>query len=76
MAEIPSYDFLTLGETLLRLSPPGVQRPPVDNISSHPSIRDLMSAPARAGRHDERPAFFQSAQGVGAVGAKDNLPMR
>jgi len=25
-AEIPSYDFLTLGETLLRLSPPGVQR--------------------------------------------------
>lgn len=26
MADIPSYDFLTLGETLLRLSPPGVQR--------------------------------------------------
>ncbi|MGD9614665.1 MAG: sugar kinase [Alphaproteobacteria bacterium] len=25
-AEIPSYDFLTLGETLLRLSPPGAQR--------------------------------------------------
>jgi 2-dehydro-3-deoxygluconokinase len=25
-AEIPAYDFLTLGETLLRLSPPGVQR--------------------------------------------------
>src|SRR4051812_518344 len=25
-AGIPSYDFLTLGETLLRLSPPGVQR--------------------------------------------------
>ena len=25
-AAIPSYDFLTLGETLLRLSPPGVQR--------------------------------------------------
>ena len=24
--EIPAYDFLTLGETLLRLSPPGVQR--------------------------------------------------
>ena len=23
---IPSYDFLTLGETLLRLSPPGMQR--------------------------------------------------
>ena len=23
---IPTYDFLTLGETLLRLSPPGVQR--------------------------------------------------
>jgi 2-dehydro-3-deoxygluconokinase len=25
-AMIPAYDFLTLGETLLRLSPPGVQR--------------------------------------------------
>jgi 2-dehydro-3-deoxygluconokinase len=25
-AAIPSYDFLTLGETLLRLSPPGMQR--------------------------------------------------
>jgi 2-dehydro-3-deoxygluconokinase len=25
-AAIPAYDFLTLGETLLRLSPPGVQR--------------------------------------------------
>src|SRR5712692_7587603 len=25
-ATIPSYDFLTLGETLLRLSPPGMQR--------------------------------------------------
>ena len=25
-AAIPSYDFLTLGETLLRLSPPGLQR--------------------------------------------------
>ena len=25
-APIPSYDFLTLGETLLRLSPPGMQR--------------------------------------------------
>ena len=25
-ATIPAYDFLTLGETLLRLSPPGVQR--------------------------------------------------
>ncbi len=25
-APIPSYDFLTLGETLLRLSPPGLQR--------------------------------------------------
>src|SRR5438067_12549471 len=25
-ADIPSYDFLTLGETLLRLSSPGVQR--------------------------------------------------
>lgn len=24
--QIPSYDFLTLGETLLRLSPPGMQR--------------------------------------------------
>ncbi|MGE5269440.1 MAG: sugar kinase [Thiohalocapsa sp.] len=26
MPEIPTYDFLTLGETLLRLSPPGLQR--------------------------------------------------
>jgi len=26
MPEIPTYDFLTLGETLLRLSPPGMQR--------------------------------------------------
>ena len=26
MAEAPQYDFLTLGETLIRLSPPGVQR--------------------------------------------------
>src|SRR5260221_7414468 len=25
-ANIPAYDFLTLGETLLRLSPPGMQR--------------------------------------------------
>jgi 2-dehydro-3-deoxygluconokinase len=25
-AAIPSYDLLTLGETLLRLSPPGMQR--------------------------------------------------
>lgn len=26
MAEVPSYDLVTLGETLLRLSPPGMQR--------------------------------------------------
>src|SRR5438270_10605215 len=51
--DIPSYDFLTLGETLLRLSPPGMQR--LDQarafeIGIGGSERNVASMLARLGR--------------------------